>query len=368
MPKIKGHRAWIVSVPYALKFHCFDMLRLNHNPFPLALLPIFGALAITGCSSEPPEINHAQDDQKWIEFAVPEVETRAYDGITTTLNIPNFKVSASTQGQWSWYYLMENVVVTRTGINSWTYSPKIEWPDKPVNFYEVYPTDLKWTIFGWDRGAELITFENTGKTDVVIGAQYDVMRQSAPVKINFRHILSVVDVSLKADIPSDMTVLLRRAYIQNVADYGAYVYPKQSTDPVGDIDSGDPAVSGSWQAWGFKNFRIFAAPDLDAGHPLKSSDGYLPLDSDSVRFMIPQTLQEVGYNWQWYGSCLMAVYKILDSKGNTVWPNESTSYEYKSNDDPGWGLAQFDLYEATPDHKWLPGINYSYRLTLKSPL
>ena len=55
---------------------------------------------------------------------------------TTTLNINNFKVSAYAQDAYGTYHtLMDQVTVRRTGQNSWTYSPKVNWPGVPVDFF-----------------------------------------------------------------------------------------------------------------------------------------------------------------------------------------------------------------------------------------
>lgn len=54
-----------------------------------------------------------------------EGETSQGNDVTTTYTIPDFRVSAFKQ----WETLMDNVVVTRTGINSWMYSPAVDWPE-----------------------------------------------------------------------------------------------------------------------------------------------------------------------------------------------------------------------------------------------
>ncbi len=71
---------------------------------------------------------------------------------TTTLNINNFKVSAYAQDAYGTYHtLMDQVTVRRTGQNSWTYSPKVNWPGVPVDFFAVSPASVKVDNNAWSN-------------------------------------------------------------------------------------------------------------------------------------------------------------------------------------------------------------------------
>ena len=57
----------------------------------------------------------------------------------TTRTISEFKVWAELD---DWTPIMRDVTVRRTGLNSWRYSPAVDWPDRPVSFYAVSPASF----------------------------------------------------------------------------------------------------------------------------------------------------------------------------------------------------------------------------------
>ncbi len=96
-------------------------------------------LMCQGCDVSEENIPDAPDSGAYIDFAVAgEDDDSMTRATTTTLNINNFKVSAYAQDAYGTYHtLMDQVTVRRTGQNSWTYSPKVNWPGVPVDFFEI---------------------------------------------------------------------------------------------------------------------------------------------------------------------------------------------------------------------------------------
>lgn len=340
-------------------------------------------LFLSGCaadsSSEPPQ---SREGRPVVEFSEATADsTQWYDsdiqapeGVTTTLNIKEFKVTAVTRNQYSTVKILDDVIVTRKGINSWTYPDKVEWPEYPVDFYEVSPVDVKWEVFWWHKGVAIYGWENTGTTDLVVGAQYGAVSRPGPIKVNLRHALASVDVSLRTDIPDRYSMTVKRAYIMEVNSGGNYNWPTQTTDQQSPYDVGTPEVSGDWyQVWTGNHNNVYnlqGYPEEDyKGTELKPSDIYTPLDQHLVRFMVPGSLIKSNYTGsEWRGSNIMIVYRITDrNTGETIWPTASTSASLRAPKDSGWALACYGLYDVTPDHKWLAGINYRYRLTLHLP-
>lgn len=349
---------------------------MTSKAFIYILLSAVPPAALTGCSAD--SLSGSSDGSHAVGF-YPVADRTSYDapeGVTTTLNIRDFKVTATTPGQYNTIILLQDAIVKRTGLNDWTYSPKIEWPETPVNFYMVSPADIAWTVLTWDRGAWINQYRNDGKTDLIVAADYDEMQHPGPVKVNFRHALSRVAVSLRTSIPDEYDVRMRLAYVTGVPLVGHYVWPTRSTDLTDGFSIGSPDDSGIWSPAGWsthgqENFVLQQASDPD-GMTLSPADAqYIPLDGNHIQFMIPHNIEPSRFDdYNWLGGNIIIVYRIYRrSDGDVVWPTENTPVEliYHKEGKRDWAVAPFPLAEATPETRWLPGLNYSYRLTLNMP-
>lgn len=338
-------------------------------------------LALWSCAADP---SQEPDDAPYSKIFFSSTADNSFDkdassdnnGVTTTMNIQDFKVTATTPGQWNTIVLLENVTVRRTGINSWTYSPMIEWPETPVTFYMVNPVDIGWQVQTWDKGAMIYQYANSGKTDLITAANYDMMPQSGPVKVNFRHTLSRVTAELRTSIPKEYEVRLKLVYIDGVGFVAHYRWPSTSTGSHNSLDIGSPEVSGEWsiQGWstnGMETFTIFKS-DNSAGIKLNPSDtDYILLQNSAIQFMIPEKLKPStfeGANWQ--GANIIVAYSVHRvSDGVRVWPTNETPFKYIYHKDGtrDWAVVPFALADATPQGEWLAGLSYHYRLTLNIP-
>ena len=330
-----------------------------------------------GCAADVPDEPSSSGDVIGFDATTDKAVDESPEGVTTTYNIKSFKVTATTRGPCSNIVLLDNAVVTRTGLNNWTYSPQIEWPATPVNFYMVSPVDVDWSVHTWDTGAMIWSYHNDGKTDLITAANYEMRHQSGPVRVNFRHALSRVEAGLRTTIPDDYELHVRLAYIIGVGLKGHYVWPTSSTQTQNAGDTGSPDVSGTWEVSGVISHarEVYVLEGTTGAEVsdfiLESSDTYRPLDANRIQFMIPFELEESRFDQSnWLGSNIVVVYNIRRrSDGAIIWPNENTPFEYYYHTDGSreWAVAPYALAEATPEGRWLPGINYSYRLTLNMP-
>lgn len=301
-------------------------------------------------------------------------------GITTTRNIREFKVSAVYKGQYNIITLLDNVVVRRVGLtNKWEYSPAVDWPGPPVNFFMVSPANTDWHVknYGDGREAVISRYTNDGKTDLLAAADYDMIEHPGPVKVNFRHTLARVEASMRSLLPEDYYLVVKMVYLTGVPLEGPYTWPTQSTDVQNTSDTGSPEVSGKWETTGYVShsnftYTIFGSPDPgNDGNIFRNTGGsYLSLKGIGVQFMIPGRLMESRYDEaHWLGANLMVVYRIAETgTDRTVWPAPGvTRDEYLFNNDKTWAQMPFPLREATPGNEWLSGIDYHYRLTFRMP-
>lgn len=109
---------------------------MNQIKFFGAFAMIAGTLAVTACSEQDDYTPDTPVPDNAIRFAANTEFSRADD--ITTNNLQPFNVYAYTGNYKSVY--MENVKVTKTGANAWTYSPAQYWPaDQTLDFYAFAP-------------------------------------------------------------------------------------------------------------------------------------------------------------------------------------------------------------------------------------
>lgn len=348
------------------------MKPLLSSPIVELTAAMLSACIIAGCTTADSPCEKTTDNSG-ITFRLSETKSDDPEGVETTLTIDNFKVTAVTRIDYGMVALLDNVIVKRTGLNTWTYSPKVEWPDNPVNFYMVSPSDTYWDVQIWGNSAQLWSYENDGKTDLLAAADYDAVSRPGPVKVNFRHTLARVTATMRNAIPENFSIRIKRVYLTGIAIRGHYSWPTESTNIQNELNVGTAAVSGKWSEAGLafdtNVYNIYEATDKENGVELQQSQNFIPVSNTGIQFMVPGELYPPKFEgMRWRGANLMVIYKIIDKNtGNTLWPSESTPQEYNAEFDYGWAVAPYHLSESTPGKEWLPGLDYKYRITLQLP-
>ncbi len=295
-------------------------------------------LATTACKSDP-----ADEPSPYITFYA-----ESERGIVTTENISEFSVSAYTGG----IPIMDHVTVVRTGSNSWHYSPAVMWPETPVDFYAVSPADTPLEInLSWENVIRVTQLD--GKHDILISTCLDAIQTSSRLRLNFRHILSYVSVRIRSDNP-DSRIIVKKISLKGFPTSGYYYLPKATTRPDNDI-------TGTWTSWGADaNYTLFeASPDH-----LVLNTGYTDIDGSGINFFIPSELGPIEGNWG--GARIEVAYRVIDpATGATIWPDATTPYDQLFTGDRSYAAALYWLGEGVADHRWLPGRQYRYSLTLK---
>lgn len=283
--------------------------------------------------------------------------------ITTTENIPDFKVWAYTLDEWGKpAYVMDGVTAVRTGANEWSYSPAAYWPeDKPLSFMAVSPAST-YALPNPQWENTIPEYECPGNEDLVISFNPDMLPVSNTIKINFRHVLAQVHVSLRALIP-DYTFIIYQVSLRGIGARGLYIYPRQTTYPVSSVEDISAESAGRWLVWDHVSgkYLIYDSPE----GTLLSQD-FLPCDNQDYSFFIPQKLQPIDYSnaFDVGGSIVDIVYQIYNSQGLLVWPDSTTDIAHLYPDDISKAKTYFQLASGVADSTWLPSRIYNYRLTL----
>lgn len=318
----------------------------------MAVAAIF---AVTACSHSE-EIPECVDTNE-IEFEVSATrfggETRDAD-ITTTENIPEFRIWGYDYGLYS--YLMKGIIVTRTGLNSWSYSPAVDWTGNMMCFTAVSPAAIDINTNPW--WLDMIQYKNEGHEDLLVCRVTNVKQTTGRLKLHFYHALSLVNVKLHTALPAN-TVNVKSVTIVNVSDIGQFRYPAEGFYPTTTLQE----VSDCWDIYGQSNrIPIFLS---DSGTYLSD----IPLDADNqgYEFFIPSRLGDFDFDAYFNSSYLEVDYKIEDGNGSTVWPDATTDYRLISKDNPGYGQLRIGLGEKLPDKRWQSGMHYRYSLDLSEP-
>lgn len=299
------------------------------------------ALVATGCSDDEPAqpVPPCQ-----VGF---EAETRQ-NGPTTTLNITDFKVTAYRQNEWGYEMLMDNVTVTRTGLNSWEYSPPVDWPvGETVDFYAVSPAWVTMNNNAWWEHIIPFSARDDVSTDLLVAVRTDVNQTSGRLKLNFRHAMARVTIRLRCNLPG-RTARVKAIWLNNYADFGNFQYPHVTTAP----DTGIGELYDCWQVYNTTNTRI---------ELWRSADGYLALGSEpqtvcSDCYFIPFTLKSGTDHPGWEATLFDVLYQVVDTEtGEQVWP----TVDFRT--------ATVEVAAATPDSRWEPGRSYTYTIDVGIP-
>lgn len=325
--RISGHAAR--SCPEI----CY-IYKVMKNPYVYAAVCL---LAVAGCSTDNgPEVPSGGT----LDF---DVQSEKAGEPVTTESIQDFRVTAYKRDQWSSKFLMQNVAVTRVGLNKWVYSPPVEWPgDTTVDFYAVSPAWVEmdnnpWTqtdIVDWDG-------ENNISTDLLIGVRTDVKQSDGRLKLNFRHALARISVRLKCTI-DNAVARIKEVRMCNFADNARFSFPRTTTTQ--DTDRGE--LFDNWQIYNTTSTTVTL---------FRAADGYIAVGPESVAlcenaYFIPVELRPVDTVPVWEASFMEIVYQIADSNtGDVLWPEEGL-----------FRTVLVDIGAATPQTRWLPGKTYVY--------
>lgn len=287
------------------------------------------AVCILGCSGELPG-----DDRHDSEIGLEGFAEDEEKGVTTTYDIPAFRVSAFRNNQWGAATLMDNVVVTRTGLNSWIYSPPVEWPeDESVDFFAVSPSSV--TIQNNQWWFHTFRYDNyRADTDLLVSVSLGNHQTGSRIKLNFRHALARVQICLKCSDKSE-SVNVSGVELCNISDSGTFFFPVENTTP--DTNRGE--IFSCWRTYNSQaDLTVFRPDD---GSSIMLGDQPIAVGPDNI-FVIPDSLTAMNPDIIWEGSHILVEYSI----------------------DGTQATDRFPIREATPGHCWLPGQSYRYTIDL----
>lgn len=254
---------------------------------------------------------------------------------------------------------MTDVIVTRSGLNKWHYSPPVEWPEKEkVNFYAVSPDSIDFSVnMSWHT---TIKYKSPGDQDLIIATNFDARPTSGNLKLNFRHALAKIEAAVRTS-RSDIEVRLHSVAIRNVARYGDFFYPETSTTNNGE----NVHITDCWKTYGnwdyYPLFKIEDGYEILTGTPLKA-------DNKNISFFIPCPLDDIKYQGYFSGSMLELSYQLADREtGKILWPDDTAPHELRDISNPAFGLARLALNTDIPQKRWESGKIYRYTVTLDNP-
>lgn len=330
-------------------------------------LPIGLCVALLGLSScsgeEEPQGAMTYDDNA-IRFAAGTEYARGGD--VTTNNLTSFNVYAYTGMPASPTVFMDNVTVSKTGNNVWTYSPVKYWPAKEtVDFYAFSPASwvgdggpLKPVSYNSYPGTEDIVYA------VSPGLSGNAGEPNAQVVFNFRHALAKVTVKMSST-NENLSVRVTNVVLNNIRTKGNFTFPSASTAGTVGVES-----TGKWSDQN--------TPMVYVLHMSSTKDEIITLTSTptdmsetgsgfgGAKYMVPQELtwRSGGFGNDTFIGVMCSVY---DSKtGVKLWPNDNTPSENVVEGSTfGDGILKFPL-STSSFSAWEPGCHYIYSLVINS--
>lgn len=254
--------------------------------------------------------------------------------VTTTYTIPDFRVSAFRNNEWGSALYMDNVVVTRTGINSWIYSPPVNWPEEEtVDFFAVSPSSIKIDNNQW--WYHTFRYDNReASTDLLISVRLGIYQTSGRIKLNFRHALARVQVRLKSSDTSSL-ISVSDVGIDNISLHGTFYFPVVTTSP--ETNRGE--LFNCWKT--YNNQDDIVVFRSEEGNTLVLDENPVVVSPMNL-FMLPDSLTVFNPDIIWEGSHIMVNY----------------------SEDGERRTARIPIRDATPEHRWLPGQSYRYTVDL----
>lgn len=322
------------------------------------------AFGMSSCSEEDEPQGGAAMSDNAIRFAANTEYARSGD--ITTNSLTSFNVYAYTGTSGSPTVFMDNVTVTKTSNNVWTYSPVKYWPaGETVDFYAFAPAS--WV--GDSSPLSPVAYDSyPGTEDIIYAVSPDltgnVGSPNAQVVFNFRHALSKVTVKMSST-NENLAVRVTNVMLNNLMTKGNFTFPSGSTSGVGSEES-----VGTWSdqntPLGYALHMSGSKDDVITltATPTDMSDTGTGLGGP--KYMIPQPLtwRSNGAGNDTYIAVMCSVY---DSKtGVKLWPNENTPPENVVEGSTfGDGILKFPL-STSRFSAWFPGFHYIYSLVINS--
>lgn len=321
--------------------------------------------SVVSCSSDEdisgiPQSGSARE----IRFATETDLTRANKDITAT-NLTTFDVYAYTSESDSLTPYMDNVVVTKSANNVWTYSPVAYWPvNQSLDFYAFSPAD--WV--GTNSPLRPVPYDanpyDGGMKDIVYAVCSDIKgevdRPNPQVMLNFRHALSKLTFKLSSNSPN-IKVEISSMALSNIKMKGNFTFPQETTSK-----DQTPGNVGKWTDQNDAySYILFSAQRLDEKVTLTSTPIVLEADGLGLGgslYVIPQPLF-----WSNNGNGEDDDYVIVQGRifdaddGTQLWPSDNTPAENVAQN--GEGKMKFPL-TTTSLSEWQPGYHYVYNLII----
>lgn len=310
----------------------------------ILVLPMF----IAACSED--DTVYAPVDENAIRFtAIAGHEARS--GEVTTNTLTEFNVFAYTDGK----LYMDNVKVSKNADNTWTYSPVMYWPSTPVNFFAFSPA--KW-FEGVSGADQAVTYDNDGNVDLIYAVNMDETQSASPVKLNFRHAMSHVEVQLMSTTPN-IAVNVSGIRLANVYKTGTFLFPQVTTTP------GVGTTAGVWsQLTAPSEYVLYDG----AASPVVLTETATDYADKCDGFLLPQNLTSMTSGADGYaGSYIRVDCTITDrATGIMLWPNDNTPQTQVATDgDKKTGMLFFPLRNTDVPH-WIGGYRYMYVITINN--
>lgn len=326
------------------------------------LLSASAAVILSACSSTDEPRTQPDEQQHAIRFAANTEFSRAGD--ITTANLKTFNVYAYTGNGTSPDLFMDNVEVSKSTSNVWTYDPVKYWPsNKAVDFYAFAPaswlgsnTPLAGVPYDAAEGTEDIVYAVS--PDLTGGAGLS----NAQVIFNFRHALSKLTVKMSSS-NTELKVNVTNVALANLNTKGNFHFPSGST--------ADTAGEHSVGTWTDQN-----TPQIYLLHMSQTASDIITLTSTATdmgtttvpgsRYLIPQELvwNNNGSGADTYITVMCSIYDA--ESGTKLWPNDNTPSEnVVEGSSFGDGLLKFPL-STSAFKEWKPGCHYVYNLVINS--
>lgn len=339
-----------------------------------AILPLLVVL-LPGCDSGHQDVPERPDGEPVSFDIIPSSGSSVQDstGIITTRNISEFLVCAyeATGGR---PVLMNNVLVTRTGRNSWTYPDQIKWPEVPLNFEAVTPADVDISINAWDypSSVKLLMCKNVNgietpdaTRDYCISVRRDAVKGDGKLRLNFGHCMAHVTLDIAADIPYT-SVIVKEITMYRMSRGGDFHFPKATTAP----GAGRGALDNCWTNWALeqKSMQIpYFQADDGMEVPLTSTP--VSLQNKNNFFYVPIIFDPMDvHEGNITGSAIRVLCQFTNTAdGTLIWPNNDTPYQLLPFSGSKYAYIFFPLQNKNTGHlRWQTGISYHYTITVRT--